>query len=433
MKRGLLLAIALLGPTGGLAQDLFAPLENHPSLLQAKLALEAARAQLRATQSPLSFQAQGGFSFFDVAPPPGPPVCPNPLNPQCANLPTEAQQVSLGLTLTPFPFGDVADAVNQAAIGVAQAELGLQQARAQLQAQAVEAAYRVRLAEGGLEVARLAVRLAQAGLEATRLRAERGGAASGELRQAEASLRQAVLQQAEAERNLGLARKSLADLIGSEQAAPPPLDPPPEATPPSVRQAELQLQNAQIAYDRALRSVLPVLQGSYTRNTSSNEAWTLSLNSRTLQPSLGYTYQSQGRTPPQDRINGVLQIGLSANLSFGVLEALEAAQKQVEAAQQALEAARRNSRLQLELLKSGVEAAEQNLSNAQSALKDAEKALTEAKERERLGLASPLSTLQAELSLAQARLGVEQAQFTRIQRILDLYRFYALPIREVKP
>ncbi len=415
------------------AQGFFTPLENHPSLVQARLALEAAQAQLRATQSPLSLQAQGGFSFFEVSPPPGPPTCPNLFNPQCVELPSDGRQVTLGLTLTPFPFGDVADAVNQAAVGVAQAQLGLRQARTQLQAQAVEAAYRVRLAQSGLEVAGVAVRLAQASLEATRLRASRGAASPGEVRQAEASLRQALLQQSEAERNLRLAQQSLADLVGQPNAAPPPLTLPAAGTPPQVRQAELQLASAQVAYDRALRSVLPVLQGSYTRNISDYDSLTLSLNSRTLQPNLSYTNQSQARSAPQNRVVGTLTIGLSANISLGVLDALEAAQKQVDAAREALEAARHNSRLQEELLLAALQGAEQNLANAKQALGEAEQTLREARERERLGLASPLASLQAELALAQARLNLEQAELNRNQRILDLYRFYAQPLSEVNP
>ncbi|GIW27680.1 MAG: transporter [Meiothermus sp.] len=415
----------------GLAQGFFAPLENHPSILQARLGLEAAQAQLRATLSPVSLQAQGGFSFFEVTPPPGAPTCPNPLNPQCANLPTDGRQITLGLTFTPFPFGDVSDAANQAALGVEQAALGLRQARTQLEAQAVEAALRVRLAEQGLEVARLGVRLAQASLEATRLRESRGAASQSEVRQAEASLRQAALQLSDAERNLALARRSLSDLIGQESTTPPRLAVPTGGVPPQVRQAELQLANAQIAYDRALRGVLPVVQGSYTRNTSDNDALTLSINSRTLQPSLSYTNQSQGRTAPQNRIVGTLTIGLSANIAFGVLDALEAAQKQVDAARQALEAARRSSKLQEDLLRSALQTAEQNLANALQARADAERSLAEARERERLGLSSPLASLQAELALAQARLGVEQAEQNRIQRILDLYRFFALPLSEV--
>ncbi len=428
-KTRILTWVALTALSLGLAQGFFAPLENHPSIVQARLGLEAAQAQLRATLSPVSLQAQGGFSFFEVTPPPGAPTCPNPLNPQCANLPTDGRQITLGLTFTPFPFGDVSDAANQAALGVEQAALGLRQARTQLEAQAVEAALRVRLAEQGLEVARLGVRLAQASLEATRLRESRGAASQSEVRQAEASLRQAALQLSDAERNLALARRSLSDLIGQESATPPRLAVPTGGVPPQVRQAELQLANAQIAYDRALRGVLPVVQGSYTRNTSDNDALTLSINSRTLQPSLSYTNQSQGRTAPQDRIVGTLTIGLSANIAFGVLDALEAAQKQVDAARQALEAARRSSKLQEDLLRSALQTAEQNLANALQARAD--RSLAEARERERLGLSSPLASLQAELALAQARLSLEQAEQNRIQRILDLYRFFALPLSEV--
>jgi len=415
----------------GLAQGFFAPLESHPSLLQARLGLEAAQAQLRATLSPVSFQAQGGFSFFEVTPPPGAPTCPNPLNPQCASLPSDGRQITLGLTFTPFPFGDVSDAANQAALGVEQAALSLRQARTQLEAQAVEAALRVRLAETGLEVARLGVQLAQANLEASKLRESRGAASPSEVRQAEASLRQAALQLADAERNLALARQSLADLMGQASATPPRLAVPTQGVPPSVRQAELQLANAQIALERALRGVLPVVQGSYTRNTSDNDSLTLSINSRTLQPSLSYTNQSQGRTAPQNRIVGTLQIGLSASIAFGVADAIEAAQKQVDAARQALEAARRNSKLQEDLLRSSLQTAEQSLANALQARADAERSLAEARERERLGLVSPLSSLQAELALAQARLSLEQAELNRTQRILDLYRYFALPLSEV--
>ncbi|WP_337868199.1 TolC family protein [Meiothermus sp.] len=424
----------LLGLHGlGLAQGFFAPLENHPSLVQARLGLEAAQAQLRATLSPVSLQAQGGLSFFEVTPPPGAPTCPNPLNPQCINLPSDGRQVSLGLTFTPFPFGDVSDAANQAALAVEQAALGLRQARTQLEAQAVEAALRVRLAESGLEVARLGQRLAQANLEATKVREGRGAASPSEVRQAEASLRQAALQQTDAERNLVLARQSLADLVGSSSAIPPRLTIPAQGTPPPVRQAELQLAGAQIGFDRTLRGVLPVVQGSYTRNTSDNDSLTLSINSRTLQPSLSYTNQSQGRSAPQDRIVGTLTIGLSANIAFGVVDALEAAQKQVDAARQAVEAARRSSKLQEDLLRASLQTAEQSLANAQKVQSDAERALGEARERERLGLVSPLATLQAELSLAQARLGLLQAELSRTQRLLDLYRFFALPLSEVNP
>lgn len=409
----------------------FAPLENNPNLLQARYSLEAAQAQLRALQSPVSLQAQGGVSLFQNSPPPGAPVCPNPINPECAALPDSGRSVSLGLALTPFPFGDVANQVNSAALGVEQARLGYRQAKTQLEAQAIEAFYRVQLAGSGLEAAKVGLRLAQANLEATKLRDARGAANPGEVRQAEANLRQATLQVSDAERNLSLAQNALSDLIGNSGAQPPKLAAPPPGLPPAVRQAELSLAQARLNYDQAVRSVLPVLQGSYTRYTNATDSLGVSINSRTLQPLLSYNSQvPTSRTPPQDRINGTLTIGLSLNLSLGLLDALEAAQKQVDAANQALDAAQRSAKLQGDSLGSALQSAEATLVNAQQSVVEAQKTLEEARERERLGLTSPLATLQAELSLAQARSALVQADLNRTQRVLDLYRFYAIPPSE---
>lgn len=413
------------------ATDFFTPLENHPNLLQARYSLEAAQAQLRALQSPVSLQAQGGVSFFQTTPPPGAPVCPNPINPECAALPDSGRNISLGLAFTPFPFGDIADQVNGAAIGVEQALVGYRQAKAQLEGQAIEAFYRVQLSGSGLEAARVGLRLAQANLEATKLRDARGAANPGEVRQAEANLRQAAVQVSDAERNLALAQSGLADLVGNSAAQPPKLAVPQPANPPAVRQAELNLAQARLNYDKAVRSVLPVLQGSYTRYPNATDSVGVSINSRTLQPTLNYSSQvPSSRTAPQDRIEGTLTIGLSLNLSLGLGDALEAAQKQVDAAGQALEAARRSAKLQEDSLRSALQTAEANLANANQAVSDAQKSLEEAKERERLGLASPLATLQAELALAQARTALVQADLSRTQRVLDLYRFYAVPPSE---
>lgn len=410
----------------------FTPLQNNPNLLQARYALEAAQAQLRALQSPVSLQGQGGVSFFQVSPPPAAPVCPNPLNPECATLPSSARQISLGVAFTPFAFGDVADQVNAAAIGVEQARLGFRQAQSQLEAQAIEAFYRVQLSQSGLEASQVGLRLAQANLDATKLRDSRGAANPGDVRQAEANLRQAAAQVADAQRNLALAQGSLSDLVGNSSAQPPTLATPQATTPPAVRQAELGQAQAQLTYDKAIRSVLPVVQGSYTHYTSPTDSLGVSINSRTLQPTLSFSSQvPSSLTPPQDRINSTLTIGLSLNLSLGLADALEAAQKQVDAANQALEAAKRSAKQQLDSLQAALQSAEQNSSLAQQAVSDAQKSLDEARERERLGLASPLATLQAQLALAQARSSAVQANLSRTQRVLDLYRFYAVPPSEV--
>jgi len=413
------LALALQLLAYASAQSFYAPLQKHPALVQARLGLEAAQAQLRAQQSPVSLQAQGGNAWLNFKDP-----TPD----------SEALSASVGVVLIPFPFGDTADAIVQARLGVEQAALGLRQVQSNLEAQALEAAYRVRLAQVGLEAAQSGARLAQASLEAARLRAQREAANPAELRQAQAQLRQAQLQVEEAERNLELARRNLGDLLGTADPQTPP-DPalPPPATPPSVRQAELQLAQAQLNYARAERALWPVAQASYTYYTSPRDSFSLSLNSRSLQPQLGYSYQNpptaaSGPVKPESQF----QIGLSLNLSPALFDALEAGRKQVEAAQAALEAAKRSAALQEASLQAALQGAESQLKLAQAAQQDAERTLAEARERERLGLASPLATLQAEVGLSQARLALEQARLNRLSRLLDLYRFYALPLSEVK-
>ena len=411
--------LVALGLQLGLAQGFYDPLQNHPSLVQARLGLEAAQAQLRAQESPVSLQAQAANTWLNF---------PSPIPD------TQVVNASVGVAFTPFPFGDTADAITQARLGVEQAALGLRQAKTALEAQALEAAYRVRLAQVGLEVAQSGARLAQASLEAVRLRAQREAASPAEVRQAEAQLRQAQLQVEDAGRTLELARRNLSDLLGTANLAIPPAPPLPlPATPPSVRQAELQVAQAQLAYARAERSIWPVAQASYTYNTSPRDSFSLSLNSRTLQPQLGYSYQNPSLSSTgQPRPESQFQLGVSLNLSPAVFDALEAGRKQVQAAQAALEAAKRTAALQEASLRSAWQGAEAQVGLAQTALQDAVRALSEARERERLGLTSPLATLQAELGLAQARLALEQANLNRLSRILDLYRFYAEPLSEVK-
>lgn len=414
------MALSLPLLASSFAQNFYAPLQNHPTLVQARLGLEAALAGLRAQQSPVSIQVQGGNVWLNFKDP-----IPD----------SQGVSASVGAAFTPFPFGDTADAITQARLGVEQAALGLRQVQTTLEAQALEAAYRVRLAQVGLEAARMGARLAQASLEATRIRTQRDAASPAEGRQAEAQLRQAQLQVEDAGRSLELARRNLSDLLGGAAVGeiPPPPPTPPPGLPPSVRQAELQVVQAQLSYARAERGVWPVAQATYTYNTSPRDSFSLSLNSRTLQPQLGYSYQNPAPgVAGQPRPESQFQIGVSVSFSPALFDALEAGRKQIEAAQAGLEAAKRTAALQEASLRAALQGAEAQLSLAQAAQQDAERALGEARQRERLGLASPLATLQAELGLAQARLALEQADLNRTSRILDLYRFYAQPLSEVR-
>lgn len=426
--------IVLLGGLAG-AQGFFAPLEQHPSLRQAYYGVLAAEANVRALESPVALQGQAGLASLGYAPPPA-DCQPGDPRPACYTPPSDARSLSLSLTLTPFPFGDVADNLTQARVGLEQAKIGYRQARAQLEAQALEAAYRRKLAEGAVGVAQSGLRLAQGSLEATRLRQSREAASASEVRQAEAGVRQAQSQLDDAQRNLELAGLTLREFFGTDRVEPVEVPVPRPFPAPAVLQAELQVIQAQLAFDRALRNALPVVQGSYSWYPSSTSTWSLSLNSRTLQPALGFSYldPNPGRSsPPQDRLRSEWRVGLSFSLTPALFDAIDAGERQLEAARAGLEAAKRNAALQEQALRASLAAAERGLGLAQSALADGEKALNEARERERLGLTSPLATLQAELAAQQARLGLEQARLARAQRLLDLYRFYALPPSEVTP
>jgi outer membrane protein TolC len=419
--------LALLGFAW--AQGFYGPLDNHPSLLQARYGLEAAQAQLNSVQSPLSVQAQGGLARQTL----GYDTCP-PAPASCDPSKLTATNLGISLSLTPFAFGDVADGVEQARLTLEQARLGFRQAKTGLEAQALESAYRVRLAESGLELAKVGLKIAQAGLEATKLRQSKGAANPGEMRQSEASLGQAQFQVADAERNLGLASAALSDLVGTGQSIPalPTLPSPTKA--PGIIQAELQLAQARLAFSRNERALWPVVQASYTNSEDKKNTWGASINSRTLQPTLNYNFldSDPASTSSLPRSKDELRLGVSWSFSPGAIDAMEAGNKQIASALAGLEAAQRNSKLQEGSLRSGLSAADSSLTLALQAHKDAEQSLMEARERERLGLASPLSSLQSELALAQARLNLEQATLGKLSRILDLYRFYALPLSEGK-
>ena len=190
--------------------------------------------------------------------------------------------------------------------------------------------------------------------------------------------------------------------------------------------------------EAAQRNLLPTLQGSYTRYPSGNDTLSLSLSSKTLQPTLAYTRQNPAQAATalpgggRYRATEELRLSLSLTLSPGLFAALEAAQAQVRGAEEAFLAASRQARLQEESLKAGLLGARSALALAQSRKASAEKALEEAEKRLALGLESPLGVLQAELNLLQAELGLLQAENDLRNRLMELYQFYG-ELLEVNP
>ena len=414
MRRLLLLPLLALP---ALAQSALSPLKDHPLLKQAEAYLLAARKSLEAQAAPLALNVQGNYLRYGYTCEP---------EAVCASLPEAAQSLTLALVLTPFPFGEVADGVERAQIALRRAELAYRKTRAGLEAQAV-AAY------GRYQEARLGVRIAEKGLEAARKRQ----ANPKELREAELALEEAQNRLEEAQRGLALALEAARDLVDPE-APLPPIPEPKGTTPLSLEEARLNLLEAQIALEAAQRNLLPTLQGSYTRYPSGNDTLSLSLSSKTLQPTLAYTRQNPAQAATalpgggRYRATEELRLSLSLTLSPGLFAALEAAQAQVRGAEEAFLAASRQARLQEESLKAGLLGARSALALAQSRKASAEKALEEAEKRLALGLESPLGVLQAELNLLQAELGLLQAENDLRNRLMELYQFYG-ELLEVNP
>lgn len=444
MRRRLLsVCIAILSALGlaqGWKERLFA-LEGHPALAQARLEVAAAEKGLEAVLGPVALSVQGGLSALRSDPPPA--SCTNPppgvppylsqLNPACAPLPDTAGQVQASLTFTPFPFGPLAAQAKQAQVGVELARLAYRQARANLEREALLADARLLLAREALSLAAEGERLAEAAYRATELRASRGGATALDLKEAEAKLREARLNRAQAARNLALAEAGLRDLLGSPDSFPLPSLSVPQGTPAQVLQAELNRKRAEAGVEQAQANLYPVLQVGYTYYPSAYDSLSLSLQSLTLQPQLTFAHQSQARTPPQDRIRAQATLGLSFNLSPAAFSTVDAARARLEEAERALELAERQAALQEQNLRAGLENAREALELARLEEALAQERLEAARKREEAGLSSPLATLEASLERYQAALKRAQAEVAYLQALLDLYTFYALVPSEVNP
>lgn len=443
----LLLALALTGtaaaqeaPAGSLAVFLGA-LGGNPELRAAQAAVEAAELQLRATRDPVVLEASGGYSRYDLddaltglgvamgaaqAPPGG--------DLGSGALPESGFQVSTALTFRPYPFGDVADLVTQREVEYELRVLELRGAQTGLEVRALEAALQARLAERSAELAREGVITASQGLEATRLRAAKDAANARDLRGAEAALFEAQTVLQNAQLDVQTARFNLTSLVGE---TPPPsyaalaaLAAPSPRTPVSVAQTSLQTRQVALGVNAARRELLPVASASYAWNASDYGTVTASLESRTLQPTVGFSYQEPGRTLPTSAVNGIFQIGVSATLSLGALDALSAAEQQGVAAQAALEAAGEGGTLQETALRSVATQAERTAELERRGFQNARLTYRENRTRQELGLSSPLETRSALLELLQTDLERRSAELARLSALLDLYELYALPPSE---
>ncbi len=409
---------AALGP-------LLAPLGRHPAVRAALAAVRSARAQLGAAYDPVSLSATGGYSASDVS-----QIDTDPTTPGVQGIQASGGSVSADLTLRPFVFGDVADQADQSRIKLHQAQLDLVDTVTGLQVQTVKAALGVRLAQDSLEVAREGERLARTALEATRTRYDKGGATVREVRDAEAGLAEAQGYVADAQGGLDLARLSLATLVGDVNV--PELGgldvPLPDGVALSVQRSRLSEQLANVGVRNARRSVYPVVQAGYTWNLDDQNSLGVSIESRTLQPKVSYDFQDPGRSFPQDQIHGTFQVGVSASISPGVFQGLEATDAQLQAAKEGVDASVQAATVQKAQLDNALASARRALELARLKAKNARSTLEEAQKREGLGLDIPLATQRAALDLTQRTMDLSSARQNVLDAVLAYYGFFAQPL-----
>ncbi len=317
------------------------------------------------------------------------------------------------------------------------ARLSYRQTLAVLEAQALEAAYQQQLAQDSVTAAQTGAKAAQAVLAGTQLQVGKQAVSKSGLRQAQLVFASAESQLWQAHLNLRLASANLSGLVGKKPIPIPSMPGPPSlpatAEPPAVIQARLNLQSVFTTYNQAKHTLWPVAQLSYTRHTSDNDSLSASINSSTLQPTLGYNFVNPGNTAPQNRITGEWQVSVSLTLSPAAFKGLAAAQEQLTAAKAGLAAALAQATLQKETLMGQLELADKQSALAQLKDQDAEKTLSETTEREKLGLVSPLQLLQARSQRAQSSTYLQKARLQVLGKTLDIYRYYAIPLLEVHP
>ena len=408
---------------------LVSAVDGHPALAAARASLVAAQRRLQGVSDPISLSASYGYSGFlyEEPDPTLPPI----------ELADGQQQISVDATLRPFLFGDLLDLADQRQVEVLRAALALREARANLESQAVEAATTLFLAQAGVELARSGVDLAADALSASGVRFERGAATAGELERARLSLAQAESRLRGAENDLHLAELSLELLVGPARLSDIPELEPVSGVPPDVERSRLDLTLAEIGLRNAERGLIPTVQASYAWNLDVDNSLSISLESRTLQPTLGFQHSSLGGvgpTPsPGPALDATFSIGVGLTIGPELFRNLDATRDQRSAAEARLRADVERLPITELTLQNGLAAAERQLALAGRERDLAEADLSDVRARVDLGLATDLEAAQAGFSLSQAELALLSARLERLSRILDWYTSYAIPLSEVLP
>jgi outer membrane protein len=345
--------------------------------------------------------------------------------------------------LRPFLFGDLADLGDQRRIEAERADLQAREARAGLEAQAVEAALGVWLADLGVGLAEDGLALAELAEAGAGRRAEVGGASALDVGRAELARREAVAALRDARRQRDLAAARSASLAGEARLDGPFALAPVIGTPPDVIRATLDLALADVGARNAERALLPTLQGGYTWLFDDGGSVTLGLESRTLQPAISYASSAggggggglQGLAPEgsSPTVRGVLSVSLSWSFSPQSLMESDALRQQVAAADAGLASAVDRANLAQQALDAALATSAARVELAAFELELATLERDAADARYAAGGASELERLQAHLQWRQAVLGHARARIDQLSAVLDTYTAYAVPLSEVLP
>jgi outer membrane protein TolC len=240
-----------------------------------------------------------------------------------------------------------------------------------------------------------------------------------------------------AESDLRLAEMSLELLVGAERLDTIPDLAPMQGVPPALERSSLDLGLAEIAVRNAERGLIPTAQASYAWNLDSDNSLSISLESRTLQPTIGFQHSSivgSDPTPvPGPELDASFSIGVGLTIGPELFRTLDATRDRRSAAEARLRADMERLPVTEQMLQNSLDAADRQLALAEMERDLDTDDLADVRARVELGLATELEAEQAALTLAQSELALLSARVERLGRVLDWYTMYAIPISEVSP
>ena len=393
-------------------------IQDHPGIRAAKASLNAAEVNLRQAFDPIALETSGGYGRLFI----------DDTHPNSDNLEENVAQFSANLSFKPFPYGDVADLTNQRKLDMEKVYLDYRGALTDLEVQALEAASGVQLARESLTLAEQGFEVSETALKNTKIRFKKGAANARELREAEKGLVEAQKFLDDAEANLALALLSLRSLVGDIEIPDLPEFPEPFGEPLEVLKARINVDLASVSIDSANRDLYPTAQAGYDWNVSEKSKVSTSIDSRTLQPKVGFSYDG---VRSSNGIDSQFTVTVSMNISPATFDNISFAKEQKEAEEEALSAAIISAEIEQATLIRDLEQAERLLRLSEVEFNHSKKVLEETQTRQELGLSIPLETQQASVELTEDSLNLQSAKQEKLSTQLAFYKFYAIPPSEV--